>query len=152
MICPARGSRLRSIRGPEGCDGPLANRTMPEEVRVALIAFSLTFVAVGGYYRIQSQRSGERLDRTKEGWPILIGIRLLGLLTVGATTAWLWKPVLFEWASRPIPTGVRWIGVASFACATAWLTWMFHALGRNLRHGSDAQRCAFGGARSVPLC
>jgi protein-S-isoprenylcysteine O-methyltransferase Ste14 len=105
---------------------------MPEGIRVTLIAFSLTFVAVGGYYRIQSQRSGERLDRTKEGWPILIGIRLLGLLTVGSTTAWLWKPASFEWASRPIPTGVRWIGVASFACATAWLMWMFHALGRNL--------------------
>jgi protein-S-isoprenylcysteine O-methyltransferase Ste14 len=105
---------------------------MPEGVRVAVIAFSLIFVAVGGYHRIKSQRSGERLDRTKEGWPILIGIRLLGLLTVGSTTAWLWRPALFEWASRPMPTAARWIGVASFACATGWLMWMFHALGRNL--------------------
>jgi protein-S-isoprenylcysteine O-methyltransferase Ste14 len=105
---------------------------MPEAVRVALIAFSLTFVAVGGYYRIRSQRSGERLDRTKEGWPIMIGIRLLGLLTVGSTAAWLWNPALFEWASRPTPAGARWIGVAGFACAAAWLMWMFHTLGRNL--------------------
>jgi protein-S-isoprenylcysteine O-methyltransferase Ste14 len=105
---------------------------MPEAVRVALIAFSLTFVAVGGYYRIRSQQSGERLDRTKEGWPILIGIRLLGLLTVGSTTAWLWNPALFEWASWPIQAWARWIGVAGFACAAAWLMWMFHALGRNL--------------------
>jgi protein-S-isoprenylcysteine O-methyltransferase Ste14 len=105
---------------------------MPEAVRVALIAFSLTFVAVGGYYRIRSQQSGERLDRTKEGWPILIGIRLLGLLTVGSTTAWLWNPALFEWASHPISAGARWVGVAAFACTVAWLIWMFHSLGRNL--------------------
>ncbi|MFL6351691.1 MAG: methyltransferase family protein [Bryobacteraceae bacterium] len=105
---------------------------MPEAVRVALIFCSLTFVAVGSYYRIRSQQSGERLDRSKEGWPILIGIRLLGLLTVGFATAWLWNPVLFEWASWPMPAGVRWIGVGGFACAAGWLMWMFHALGRNL--------------------
>ncbi len=105
---------------------------MPEAVRATLIALSLTFVAVGGYYRIQSQRSGERLDRTKEGWPILIGIRLAGLLTVGSTIGWLWKPALFGWASHSMPATVRWVGVAGFACTVVWLVWMFHTLGRNL--------------------
>jgi protein-S-isoprenylcysteine O-methyltransferase Ste14 len=105
---------------------------MPEPVRVALIAFSLSFLTVGGYYRIQSQRSGERLDRTKEGWPILIGVRLLGLVTLGSTAVWLWRPGLFEWATWSIPAGVRWIGVVGFACAISWLIWMFHTLGRNL--------------------
>jgi protein-S-isoprenylcysteine O-methyltransferase Ste14 len=116
---------------------------MHEGVRVALIALSLTFVAMGGYYRIRSQRSGERLDRSKEGWPILIGIRLLGLLTVGSTMAWLWRPALFEWASLPMPTVARWVGVASFACATAWLMWMFHTLGRNLTDTVVTRRDAY---------
>jgi protein-S-isoprenylcysteine O-methyltransferase Ste14 len=105
---------------------------VPDAVRATLIAISLTFVAIGGYYRVQSQRSGERLDRTKEGWPILIGIRLTGLFTVGSTVAWLYKPALFAWASQLIPASTRWIGVAGFACAVAWLIWMFHSLGRNL--------------------
>jgi Phospholipid methyltransferase len=105
---------------------------MPAAVRLTLIVLSLAFMAVGGYHRVQSQRSGERLDRTKEGWPILIGIRLLGLLTVGSTAAWLWRPEWFQWASRPISSDLRWIGVAGFACAVAWLMWMFRALGRNL--------------------
>lgn len=105
---------------------------MPDTVRWTLIAIGLTFIVVGGYHRIQSQRSGERLDRTKEGWPILIGIRLLGLLTVGSTAAWLWRPDWFQWASRSISIGLRWIGVAGFACAVAWLIWMFHTLGSNL--------------------
>jgi hypothetical protein len=123
---------------------------MPEGVRVAVIAFSLIFVAVGGYHRIKSQRSGERLDRTKEGWPILIGIRLLGLLTVGSTTAWLWRPALFEWASRPMPTGARWIGVASFACATGLVDVdVPRARPEPYRHSSDAPGCAFRGPRSL---
>lgn len=105
---------------------------MPDAVRITLIAISLAFVAVGGYHRVQSQRSGERLDRTKEGWPILIGIRLVGPALFGSTAVWLWKPAWFNWASEPTPLGLRWIGVASFALAVAWLMWMFHTLGRNL--------------------
>ena len=105
---------------------------MSEAVRFTLIAISLPFIAVGGYHRIQSQRSGERLNRTKEGWPIFIGVRLLGLTTFGSTAVWLWKPAWFKWASEPIPPTLRWIGVASFAFAVAWLMWMFHTLGRNL--------------------
>jgi len=105
---------------------------MTEAVRFTLIAISLTFIAVGGYHRIQSQRSAERLDRTREGWPTFMGIRLLGLTTFGSTAVWLWKPAWFKWASEPILPTLRWIGVASFAFAVAWLMWMFHTLGRNL--------------------
>jgi protein-S-isoprenylcysteine O-methyltransferase Ste14 len=105
---------------------------MPTAIRASLITLAFTFLAVGSYYRIQSQRSGERLDRTKEGWPILIGIRLLGLVTVGSAIAWLCDPALFAWASLNVPTTVRWLGVGTFACSIAWLIWMFHTLGRNL--------------------
>jgi protein-S-isoprenylcysteine O-methyltransferase Ste14 len=101
-------------------------------IRYTLIALSLALAGVGGYHRIQSERSRERLDRTREGWPILIGLRLIGLLTIGFTAAWLWKPARFDWALLPIPASARWIGVAGFACAVVWLMWMFHALGRNL--------------------
>ncbi len=116
---------------------------MPEAVRFALVSLSLTFFTVGGYYRVQSQRSGERLDRSREGWPILIGIRTLGLVTLGSTAAWLWEPAWFEWASRPMPMGVRWTGVAGFACAVAWLIWMFHTLGRNLTDTVVVRRDAY---------
>jgi len=105
---------------------------MPETVRISLLVIGFVFLSVGGYYRIQSQRSGERLDRTKEGWPILIGIRFLGLATVVPTAFWVWKPALFQWAALPTSTGIRWIGVAGFGCSVAWLLWMFTALGRNL--------------------
>jgi protein-S-isoprenylcysteine O-methyltransferase Ste14 len=105
---------------------------MPDAIRVSLIALSAIFFAVGAWHRIQSQRSGEPLDRTREGWPILIGLRLTGLLTLASAIAWLWQPAWFNWASVALPLGIRWAGVFGSACTVAWLMWMFHALGRNL--------------------
>ena len=105
---------------------------MPEAVRLTLIYLSLAFFVVAVYHRVRSQLTRERLDRTKEGWAIMIGLRLAGLLTFGSAAMWLWKPSLFEWATVPIPNWTRWVGVAGFACAVTWLAWMFHTLGRNL--------------------
>jgi len=116
---------------------------MPETIRATVIVLILTFVVVGGYYRIQSQRSGERLARTKEGWPLLIGIRAVGLLTIGSAISWLWKPTWFAWASYPVPVVMRWVGVAGLAGAITWLIWMFHTLGRNLTDTVVTRRDAY---------
>jgi protein-S-isoprenylcysteine O-methyltransferase Ste14 len=105
---------------------------MPVAIRAALIALSLTFVAVGMYHRIRAAQSGDRLDRTKEGWPTLIGMRLAGLATFGSIGAWLWNPIWFAWAAFPVPDWVRWIGVVGFAASVTWLIWMFISLGHNL--------------------
>ena len=105
---------------------------MPAPIHTVLVALSLAFVAVAAYHRIRSFESRERLDRTKEGWPILIGLRLTGLLTLGSGVAWLWYPPWFEWATVSVPEWVRWTGVAGFALSVFWLMWMFVTLGRNL--------------------
>ena len=105
---------------------------MPVAVRWAVIGLSITFIVVGMYHRIRAAQSGDKLDRTKEGWPTLIGMRLAGLATFGSTAAWLWKPEWFAWAAFPLPDGARWIGVGGFALSIAWLIWMFISLGPNL--------------------
>ncbi len=105
---------------------------MPSDVRTALISLGILFLAVGIYHRVQSVKSGDRLDRTKEGWPLLIGIRLAGAATFGGTIAWLSNPQLFMWATVTVPEWIRWIGVAGFAFSVFWLSWMFISLGSNL--------------------
>src|SRR5262245_22334048 len=105
---------------------------MSEALRHTLISFSCLFVVTSAWYRVQSQRSGESLDRSKEGWPILIGLRFLGLLTMGTAVAWLYNPEWFEAVALPAPETVRWAGATGFVCALVWLVWMFHSLGRNL--------------------
>jgi protein-S-isoprenylcysteine O-methyltransferase Ste14 len=116
---------------------------MPASIRHSLIALGVTFVLVGAYYRIQSQRSGERLDRTREGWPILIGLRLAGLVTLGVSMFWFGKPEALEWASFSVNAPARWIGVAGFAVSIAWLLWMFKTLGRNLTDTVVVRRDAY---------
>ncbi len=117
---------------------------MPAAVRSALIALSLPFVCVGLYHRIRAAQSGDRLNRTQEGWPILIGVRLAGFATFGSAAVLLWKPTLFAWAAFPVPDWVRWSGVGGFAFGVTWLIWMFISLGTNLtEHGGDPPGCAF---------
>src|SRR6266516_4567209 len=94
---------------------------MPPAVRSVLIAIGLTFLAVAMYHRVRAAQSGDRLDRTKEGWPILIGMRLAGLITFGSTAAWIWNPTWFAWAAYAIPDWGRWIGVGGFFFGTTWL-------------------------------
>lgn len=115
---------------------------MPEGVRLSLIGLSALMFAVGIYHRLRAARSGDRLDRTKEGWPILIGMRLAGLVTFGATIAWLAYPPRFAWAAFPVPDWVRWLGVAVFALSVAWLIWMFVSLGANLTDTVQTRRNA----------
>jgi hypothetical protein len=62
---------------------------MPSDIRFALIGLGILFLVEGLYHRVRSTQSGERLDRLKEGWPLLIGIRLTGLVTLGSAVAWL---------------------------------------------------------------
>src|ERR1700733_1316882 len=115
---------------------------MPSDVRSTLIGLGILFLAVGIYHRIRSMTSGERLDRTKEGWPLMIGIRLTGAATFGGTIAWLSNPGLFAWAALSVPEWVRWIGVAGFAFSVFWLSWMFISLGSNLTDTVVTRECA----------
>lgn len=116
---------------------------MSPAVRLALIALSLSIVAVGLYHRLRAAKSADKLDRTKEGWPILIGLRLAGVFTFGSIAAWLWNPRWFEWAAFPMPGWARWIGVGGFAFGVAWLTWMFISLGANLTDTVETRRDAY---------
>lgn len=112
-------------------------------LRSSVIVLLLTLVVVGAYYRIRSQRSREQLDRTKEGWPLLISIRLTGLFTVLFTGACLAIPNRTYWASYPLPHTARWIGVAGLSGVVAWLIWMFHTLGQNLTDTVVTRRDAY---------
>lgn len=117
---------------------------MPEAIHATIIALSLTFVAAGGHYRIQSQRSGERLDRTKG--------RLADFdwnSTVGLAHPWIHNGLVIE-------AGIVWMGFAPDAGGRA-LDWcggsclhcrlvdmdVPHSGAKPDRHSSDTPGCAF---------
>lgn len=116
---------------------------MSPSIRSPLIALSLTFIAVGMYHRIRAAQSGDRLDRRKEGWFTMIGVRLAGLLAFGSTAVWIWKPSWFVWAEVSTPEWVRWTGAAGYSIAVGWLIWMFMSLGANLTDTVVTRRAAY---------
>ena len=116
---------------------------MPPSVRFVLLALSCSFLVAGTYHRIRAARAGDRLDRTKEGWAILIGIRLAGLLSFGSTAVWIWEPSLFAWAAVDLPDWARWIGVGGYSFGVGWLIWMFLSLGSNLTDTVVTRRDAY---------
>jgi protein-S-isoprenylcysteine O-methyltransferase Ste14 len=84
------------------------------------------------FHRIRSQMTRERLDRWQEGLPMLIGLRLVGLVTALGVAAYLVNPAAMAWASVDLPRRLRWVGIALAGTAAAMLTWTLVRLGRNL--------------------
>ena len=83
-------------------------------------------------FRIKSQATGERLDRTQEGMAMMIGLRLGGLALWAGVIAFMIDPALMAWAAIPLPSGVRWTGVALTMVTAMLLIWTLRSLGPNL--------------------
>ena len=100
--------------------------------RPIVLAGFVALLVIAGYRRIQSQSTGERLDRLQEGVFILVGLRLAGLILWSAVIAFMIDPASMAWASMPLPTWLRWAGVAVCVTTLALLAWTLRDLGRNL--------------------
>ncbi len=99
--------------------------------RIVLLVGIAVFAPVGIYHRLRSH-TDERLDRLQEGWPILLGLRLLALIFTVGLGAFLIEPGWMAWASFPLPKWARWCGAGLGFAAGVLLVWTFRSLGHNL--------------------
>ena len=99
--------------------------------RTILLVGFVMLVPVGIYYRLRS-RTDEKLDRRQEGWPILLGLRLLAFFYMAGLMVFLVKPSAMAWASFSLPDWLRWSGVGLVAAAGGLALWTFRTLGHNL--------------------
>jgi protein-S-isoprenylcysteine O-methyltransferase Ste14 len=102
---------------------------------VTAALFAVLF-SVAAWHRFQAGRSGEPLDRRAEAWPLLIAIRLSGLLLLAAGIGAFRRP-------SPVSPLWQWAGVSLFALSVAWMVWMYSTLGRNLTDTVAVRRDAF---------
>ena len=89
-------------------------------------------IALAVPFRLRSQSTGEPLDRTQEGIPMMIALRLGGLAAWGGVIAFMINPAAMAWGSVPLPAAVRWAGVALVALTAPLLLWTLRSLGPNL--------------------
>ena len=103
-----------------------------QALRIVLIAIFLVVFPNSLYYRLKSQATREKLDRTKEGVLILATLRPVGTAFMLATIFYMVDPARMAWSSMPLPAWVRWIWVGADALAAALLIWTMRRLGKNL--------------------
>lgn len=100
--------------------------------RLILIAAFALLVPVAGYFRFKAHWNGEKLDRRQEGLFLLIGIRLIGMVTMLGLLAFLIEPRWMAWSAVPLPAELRWAGVGIGFLAGLLIIWTFYNLGHNL--------------------
>ncbi len=98
---------------------------------IVVVAF-FTIIAIAVPFRIRSQSTGERLDRTQEGLVTMVGLRLAGFLLWGGVIAFMISPASMAWSSLPLTATPRWSGVVIVALTAILLLWTLRSLGPNL--------------------
>lgn len=100
--------------------------------RPYLVIGFLAVILVALPFRIKSQSTGEKLDRTQEGIGMMIGLRLAGLALWGGAIAFMISPASMAWSALPLPAWARWAGVGLSAITVPLLIWTLRSLGPNL--------------------
>jgi protein-S-isoprenylcysteine O-methyltransferase Ste14 len=98
---------------------------------VVAVAF-FTVIAIALPFRIKSQSTGEKLDRTQEGFFTMIALRLGGLVLWGGVIAFMISPASMRWSSLPLTATLRWGGVGLCVLTALLLIWTLRSLGKNL--------------------
>ena len=100
--------------------------------RVLLIVGFLITLPIAIYYRVRSQATREKLDRTQEGIFILSTLRPAGAAFWFGAFAWMINPAWLVWSSMPLPVWLRSVGVGVFFIGLVLMVWTFRSLGPNL--------------------
>jgi len=103
-----------------------------EPFRTLLIWALLVVMPIVVYHRLKAHGSREPLDRSQEGWFILVTLRPIGLAFLAGLILYLVNPARMAWASVAIPASLRWAGLGAIVAAGGLLFWTLRSLGANL--------------------
>lgn len=123
------------ITGFQPCAKPrtIRKRSMNDDAlfrRLLLIGFLILF-PIGLWHRVRADTK-EPLDRSQEGWFILVALRVAGGLGGLGVVAWLINPAWLAWTAVRLPAGVRWAGIGLGVAAGLLFLWTLRSLGKNL--------------------
>lgn len=101
--------------------------------RLLVLAMLVTALSITAYFRRKAQRAGgDKIDRTQEGVPLMIVLRVAGLALWLSVFVYVINPDWIAFAALPVPDGLRWFGFVLGLIALPLMVWMFSSLGNNI--------------------
>jgi protein-S-isoprenylcysteine O-methyltransferase Ste14 len=99
--------------------------------RIVFAALFLLLFGVVATYRRKAQ-AGRRIDYAKEGFAMLIVLRLGGLFLWGSCFVYIIRPQLLDWSFFMAPSWLRWMGATVVLVIIPFVVSAQRALGRNV--------------------
>lgn len=100
-----------------------------------VIAAVILFAGVGisTYFRRKADRdSGEKLSRKADGTPMMMVIRIGGLILWLSPLVYLINPVWMAWSKIGLPEWTRWLGVGTGILCVFGIYWLFSSIGSGI--------------------
>jgi protein-S-isoprenylcysteine O-methyltransferase Ste14 len=106
------------------------NETIFRSLAAAIL---LTGVGISTYFRRKADRdSGEKLSRKADGTPMMMVIRIGGLILWLSPLVYLINPAWMAWSKLGLPEWVRWLGVGIGILCAFGIYWLFSSIGSGI--------------------
>ena len=100
-------------------------------ILAAIVLFSGAGISI--YSRIKADRkSGEKLSRSADGTPMMVVIRIFGLVLWLSPLVYLINPAWMTWSKLGLPEWTRWFGVGIGLLCVGGIYWLFNSIGTGI--------------------
>src|SRR6266542_1041180 len=97
--------------------------------RILAAVILFTGVGISVYFRRKADReTGEKISRRVDGKPMMMLIRLGGLLLWFSPLIYLINPEWMAWSKLGLPDGVRWLGIFVGLLCVGGIYWLFSSI------------------------
>jgi protein-S-isoprenylcysteine O-methyltransferase Ste14 len=101
--------------------------------RIPAAIILLTGLGISVYFRRKADKdSGEKVSSKDEGVPMLLVLRIGGLVMWLSMFAYLLNPSWLGWSKIGLPNWLRWLGVCVGFLCDALIYWLFSSIGANV--------------------
>ncbi|NJC98239.1 MAG: hypothetical protein C3F07_04705 [Anaerolineales bacterium] len=108
-------------------------------ILAALILF--TGVGISTYFRRKADKdTGEKISRSVDGTPMMLLIRIFGMVMWLSPLIYLVNPHWMAWSKVGLPEWVRWLGVGMGILCTFGIYWLFSSIGSGISPTSATRK------------
>ena len=101
--------------------------------RILAAVILFTGTGISTYFRRKADRdSGEKLSRKADGTPMMMVIRIGGLILWLSPLVYLINPAWMAWSKLGLPEWVRWLGVGIGILCAFGIYWLFNSIGSGI--------------------